>query len=101
MRGFLDAVESFQGEDRVGELVGAAVQHRAGEGQEFLRHRLRVRKRSRFAGGIGVEPLMHAVVRVMLTRAPNGWLRPISRRSSCTTSNLSASASTLASPSLS
>ena len=32
------------------------------------------------------------------TRAPNGWVRPISRRSSCTTSNLSASAFTAALP---
>src|SRR5258708_15953519 len=64
MRGLLDAIESFQREDRVGELVGAAVQHRAGEGQEFLRHRLRVRKRSRLAGRIGVEPPIHGVVGV-------------------------------------
>jgi len=27
MRGLLDAIEPFQREDRVGELVGAAVQH--------------------------------------------------------------------------
>src|SRR4051794_25004718 len=44
LRGRLDAVESLKRQDRVGELIGAAVQHRAGEGKEFLLHRLRVRE---------------------------------------------------------
>ncbi len=50
---FLDAIEPLEREDRIGELVGAAVQHRAGEREEFLLHRLCVRKRIRLAGGIG------------------------------------------------
>ena len=88
------SIESLQRQDRIRKLVGAAVQHRAGKGEEFLRHRLRVGKRGGLARGIGIEPLMHAVVGGDAeTRAPNGWVRPISSRSSCTTSNLSASAS--------
>jgi len=39
-----DAIETLQGEDRVGELVGALLQHRAGERQKLLLHRLRVRE---------------------------------------------------------
>ena len=44
LRGLGDAIESLQREDRIRELVGAAVQHRAGERQEFLLHRLRIRE---------------------------------------------------------
>ena len=44
-----DAIESLQRQDRIGQLIRAAVQHRAGEGEEFLLHRLRIRKGIRFA----------------------------------------------------
>ena len=44
MRRLLDSVKPLQREDRVGKLIGAPVEHRAREGQKFLRHRLRVRK---------------------------------------------------------
>src|SRR3981189_2397261 len=62
LRRLLDAVESFQRENRVRELLGAAIQHWAGKRQEFLRHRLRIRERIRLAGGIGMKPFMHAVI---------------------------------------
>src|SRR5216683_4097582 len=57
-----NAIESLQRENRIRQLVGAAVQHRAGQRQELLRHRLCIRERIRLAGGIGIEPLVHAVV---------------------------------------
>ena len=44
LRRLRDAIKSFQREDRIRKLVRAAVQHRAGEGEEFLLHRLRVRE---------------------------------------------------------
>ena len=57
-----DTVEAFQRQDRVGKLVGAALQYRAGQRQEFLLHRLRVRERGRLARRVGMEPFMHAVI---------------------------------------
>src|SRR4051812_12103118 len=55
LRGLLDAIEPLQRQDRIRQLIGAAVQHRAGERQELLLHRLRVRKRIRLAGRVGIE----------------------------------------------
>jgi len=43
----LDAVESFQRQNCIGELIGAFVQDRTGQRQEFLRHRFRIWKRRR------------------------------------------------------
>ena len=57
-----DAIESLERKDGAGELLGAALQHRAGQSEEFLRHRLRVRERIRLARGVGIEPLVDAVV---------------------------------------
>ena len=44
LRGLGDAIESLQREDRIRELVGAAVEDRAGQREEFLLNSLRVRK---------------------------------------------------------
>jgi CubicO group peptidase (beta-lactamase class C family) len=40
----LDPVECLQRQDRVGEFFGAAMQHRTGQLQKFLLHRLRIRE---------------------------------------------------------
>src|ERR1700675_4165087 len=44
LRGRLDAVEPLERQDRIRKLIGAAVEHRAGQRQKLLLHRLRVRK---------------------------------------------------------
>src|ERR1700712_2279623 len=62
MRGLLHAVEAFQREDRLRQLIGAAVQYRTGQRQEFLRHRLRVRERAWLAGRGGMERAGAAVL---------------------------------------
>src|SRR5258708_24825213 len=62
LRRLLDPVEPFQRENRIRQLVGAAVQDRARQGQKLLLHHYRVRERIGFAGRIGIEPLVHAVV---------------------------------------
>src|SRR4051812_28645754 len=58
--GLLDAVKPLQRQDRIRQLVGAAVQYGTGQRQEFLLHRLGVRESGGLAGGIGVEAFMHA-----------------------------------------
>ena len=67
-----DAIESFQGQDRIGELIGAVVQHRAGQRQEFLLHRLRVRERGRLARRIGMEPFKTVAYREQMYAVHTG-----------------------------
>ena len=56
-----DAVEPFQRQDRVRKLIGTAVENGARQRQEFLRHGLRIRKRGRLAGRIGINAFMHTI----------------------------------------
>src|SRR5262249_42033983 len=56
------APEALQRKDRIRQLIGAAVQHRAGQRQEFLLHGLRIRERARLSGWVDMQPLMHAVI---------------------------------------
>src|SRR3569833_1034500 len=60
--GLRNVVEPLQRQDRLGKVLRTRLQHRAGEGEKLLAHRLRSRERGRLAGGIVVQPLVHAVL---------------------------------------
>src|SRR6202012_3209273 len=59
---FLDAVESFEGKNRVGELISPSVEHGTREGEKLLRHRLRIGEGSRLPRGVVMVTLVHAVI---------------------------------------
>ncbi|MGA8755243.1 MAG: hypothetical protein WB611_02775, partial [Stellaceae bacterium] len=63
LRYLRDVTKPLEREDRVRKLFRPAVQHRAGQRQEFLLHRLSIGERAWLAGRIDVEPLMDAIVR--------------------------------------
>src|SRR6185312_5918445 len=63
LRGLRNPIEAFEREDRVGELLGTAVQHGTRQRQELLLHRLCVGEGVRLAGRVDVEPLVYAIAR--------------------------------------
>src|ERR1700748_3761464 len=58
----LDAVEPFEGKNRVGELIGASVEHGTREGEKLLRHRLRIGEGSWLPRGVVMVTLVHPVI---------------------------------------